>query len=194
MRRRVLTVWVVLAALVAVATVLEYRDVVASRSQRAEDERSLLPVSVADLGALELAVGGTLHRFERDATGAWFYHGAHAAGQPDHTHAPDPGMAERIDRAAAALGRTRIERRLDRGDGKAFGVTAPVMVVLAYRRGASQPLVQYAIGDVAPDTVSRYVDVVGGAGVVTIPTYQVDNLLALVDAATRATASGPSRR
>jgi hypothetical protein len=28
--------------------------------------------------------------------------------------------------------------------------------------------------------VSRYVDVVGGAGVVTIPSYQVDNLRELV--------------
>ena len=187
MRRRVATVWGVLGVLVTVVIVLEYRDVVASRSVRAGagDARMLLPLPVAQLGAIEIALSGTLHRFERDAGGAWFYHGAHAASERDHTHTPDPAMAERIERAVLAFGRARIERQLDRGDGKTFGVTTPAMIVLVYRPEARQPLVQYAVGDIAPDTVSRYVDVVGGPGVVTIPNYQIDNLLALVDAATR---------
>ena len=44
---------------------------------------------------------------------------------------------------------------------------------------------------VHPDTVSRYVDVVGAAsGVVTIPNYQIDNLLALIDSV----AGSPTRR
>jgi hypothetical protein len=30
--------------------------------------------------------------------------------------------------------------------------------------------------------VSRYVDMVGGAGIVTIPGYQIDNLLSLIAA------------
>jgi hypothetical protein len=64
-------------------------------------------------------------------------------------------------------------------------------VILLYRPSATQPLVQYAVGDVAPDTVSRYVDVVGAAsGVVTIPNYQIDNLLALIDSV----ATSPTRR
>jgi hypothetical protein len=82
----------------------------------------------------------------------------------------------------AAFGRTRIERQLARDrEAGAYGVTAPRIVILAYRRQESQPLVQYAVGDVAPDGVSRYVDVVGGPGIVTIPGYQIDNLLALID-------------
>jgi hypothetical protein len=36
------------------------------------------------------------------------------------------------------------------------------------------------VGHVAPDTVSRYVMVVGSPAVVTIPKYQIDNLLDLV--------------
>jgi hypothetical protein len=43
------------------------------------------------------------------------------------------------------------------------------MVILVYRAREAQPLAQYAVGDVAPDAISRYVDAVGGAGVVTIP-------------------------
>ena len=92
----------------------------------------------------------------------------------------------------SAFGRTRIERRVGRErDIAPYGLAAPKVVILVYRPGATQPLAQYAVGDVAPDTVSRYVDVVGGvAGIVTIPNYQIDNLLALVDAASGA----PARR
>jgi hypothetical protein len=59
-------------------------------------------------------------------------------------------------------------------------VAAPELVILAYRAGASQPLVQYAVGHVAPDTVSRYVLVVGRRTVATIPGYQIDNLRTLI--------------
>jgi hypothetical protein len=51
------------------------------------------------------------------------------------------------------------------------------------------------VGQVAPDTLSRYVMVVGRPTVVTIPNYQIDNLRALVHALSGASeqASGPSR-
>jgi hypothetical protein len=63
-------------------------------------------------------------------------------------------------------------------------------VILVYRPGQSQPLVQYAVGHLAPDTVSRYVTVVGHPVVVTIPAYQIDNLRDLVRALGAAPASG----
>src|SRR2546430_17394042 len=53
-----------------------------------------------------------------------------------------------------------------------------------------QPLAQYAVGDIAPDTVSRYVLIVGRSVVTTIPNYQIANVLALV----AAVASEPGRR
>jgi hypothetical protein len=65
-------------------------------------------------------------------------------------------------------------------DGPDYGVATPEVLVLVYRPHESQPLVQYAVGHVAPDTVSRYVMVVGRPVVITIPAYQIDNLLALV--------------
>jgi hypothetical protein len=183
-RSRVVVIWLVLAALLAVIAAIEYGDVVAERTRRAErDPRLLLPLPVDQLGAIEIADAGTLHRFERAAAGGWFYHGAHTGREGDHTHAVDPDASRRIEQALLALGRARIERQLPReGDGRAYGLAAPRVVVLAYRPGDRQPLVQYAVGDVAPDGVSRYVDIVGGPGMVTIPGYQVDNLLALVEA------------
>jgi hypothetical protein len=181
--RRVLLVWLALAAVLAVVVVLEYRDVIAARARRGGDADAgrLLPVPADQLFALEVADAGTRHRFERDAGGVWFYHGTHGAADAGHTHPADPDASRRIEQAVAAFGRARIERRIGRAaPGATYGVTTPKVVILAYRRDEAQPLAQFAVGDVAPDTVSHYVDIVGGAGVVTIPTYHVDNLLKLI--------------
>jgi len=176
-------VWLLLAILAAVIVVIEYADRrrEASETARLTDARLLLAAPVDELGAIEIADRGRLHRFERDATGAWFYHGIQTEAAAAHTHAPDPALAERIAHTFAALGRARIERQfpLDREAGL-YGVTTPDIVVLAYRRGQTQPLTQYAIGHIAPDTVSQYVMVVGRPVVMTIPKYQIDNLLDLV--------------
>ena len=188
---RVATVWVLLAALLVIVVAVQYRDRAASRHERAaRDPRMLVPVSVDELGAFEIADAGTLHRFERDARGAWFYHGVHGGNEASHTHEADAAMARRIEQTVAAFGRAKIERQFPRGnDARSYGLTAPRMVVLLYRPTAREPLVQFAVGDVAPDTVSRYVEVVGGAGVVTIPNYQIDNLRALIETVARA--AGP---
>jgi hypothetical protein len=180
-------VWLLLGVLIVAIVVTEYADRrrLASDSAGAADGRSLLPVPVDDLGAVEIADRGRLHRFERDAAGAWFYHGEHSGAAADHAHTTDPAAAARIERALSAFGRARIERRfpLD-GPGAAYGVATPEVLILAYPRNESQPLVQLAVGHVAPDTVSRYVMLVGTPAVLTIPKYQVDNLLALVEATT----------
>ena len=180
-RRGLVAVWVVLGVLVAAIAALEIADRRRATPGGESDARRLLPVPVEELGAIEIADRGRLHRFERDAAGAWFYHGAHGAAEGAHTHAGDPALAARIDRALAALGRTRIERRftLDR-NGAAYGLTPPEIVVLLYRPRQAQPLAQYAVGAIAPDTLSRYVMVVGRPEVVTIPNYQIENLQSLI--------------
>src|SRR6185295_8178261 len=110
-----------------------------------------------------------------------------------HTHDPDPARADRIAQAFAAFGRTRVERDFPLGrDGAAYGVAAPDLVILIYRPGQSQPLAQYAVGHLAPDTVSRYMTMVGHPVVVTIPAYQIDNLRALVQAVGGPPAPGAS--
>lgn len=185
MGRRVVAVWSLLAALVVLVVVIEYIDARAPRRGRGgdADARLLLPVPVDRLGALEVADAGTLHRFERDAAGVWFYHGVHGRAEGAHTHAVDPVAAPRIEAALAGFGRTRIERQLARPkDLQVYGLATPRTVILVYRPGEAQPLVQYAVGDVAPDTVSRYVEVVGSPDVVTIPSYQIENLLTLIGA------------
>ena len=181
-RPAVVAVWAVLAGLVLVIVALELRDAGRAPAGAAADLRLLVPVPVDELGAID--------RFERDAVGTWFYHGVHAAGEATHTHMPDLALAQLIERAVAAFARTRTERQfaLER-EAAAYGVATPDIIVLLYRPRQAQPLAQYAVGSLAPDTVSRYVMVVGRPLVVTIPGYQIDNLLALVQAAGATSAS-----
>jgi hypothetical protein len=112
----------------------------------------------------------------------WFYHGVHAQADAAHTHQTDQKAAQLIDRALQAFGRARTEQHLEGGDDKEFGVTAPETFIMAYRAKELEPIARYAVGDVAPDKVSRYVLIVGRSGVITIPNYQIQNLLDLIQA------------
>lgn len=154
--------------------------------------RMLLPAPIDQLGAIEIGYAGTLHRFERDSTGAWFYHGVHTGSEGAHAHAADASSAQRIESALAGFGRTRIEREFPIDtQSNPFGVTNPEMLILVYRPNELQPLAQYAVGDIAPDALSRYVLIVGSPAVVTIPNYQIENLLELIKAVGRKTDRGP---
>jgi hypothetical protein len=56
------------------------------------------------------------------------------------------------------------------------------MLILLYQPGQVEPLARYAVGDVAPDTYSRYVQRLGSQEVVTIANYQIQNLEQLIAA------------
>jgi hypothetical protein len=120
-------------------------------------------------------------------------HGVDVAAAEGHSHEAEPVLAERIAYAFAAFGRTRLERQFSfQAHANDYGVTTPAMLILVYWPNAMQPLAQYAIGDLAPDALSRYVLVVGSSTVVTIPNYQIDNLLALLEAVTGKSAAAPT--
>jgi len=191
LRRRTVLVWLVLLALVAVIGYLELADRAEQRAAAGDVEnaraRMLIPVPIEQVGAIELAYAAALHRFERDASGAWLYHGAHTGAEGVHAHQADPASAQRIEQAFGVLGRALTERSFELHSGNGYGVTSPNMLILVYRPNEMQPLVQYAVGDLAPDKLSRYVHAVGSKRVVTIPNYQIDNLLGLI----RAVAGSP---
>jgi hypothetical protein len=190
-RRRTLVVWLLLGALVAGIALIESRnrsrlpEDVAERRHGVEGSRLLLPAPVEELGVIELAYAGTLHRFERDATGAWFYHGVHAQAQAAHAHQTDQAQAQTIEKAFAALARTRMERQIELDvQTNTYGLRSPQMIVILYGKNSPVPMAQFAVGDVAPDGLSRYVLPVGGKYIVTIANYQIENLLGLIDAVT----------
>ena len=112
MSRRLIAVWLLCVAL-AVAIVLIERDrrITTSAPEGGRDERRLLPVEVAQLGAIEVMHKGTLHRFERDAVEDWFYHGIHTGSEQQHGHNADPAAAAQIQQAFTGFDRTRMERQ-----------------------------------------------------------------------------------
>lgn len=201
-RPRLMAVWGLLFVLVAGIVLMQRSSL--DQTRPVEDDghghssggRPLLPVPLEQIGAIELAHSGVMHRFERDAAGMWFYHGVHGAAQATHEHRPDPATAEHIGRALSMFARTRIERQftldpgafgrteaerpLARDPVRDYGVTTPSVLVLVYAPNTSQPLARYAVGDVAPDNLGRYLHVLGTSVVVTIAKYQIDNLLQLV--------------
>lgn len=184
MSRRLIAVWLLFVAL-AVAIVLVERQhrTATSASEGSRDERRLLPVEVAQLGAIEVMHKGTLHRFERDSAGAWFYHGIHTGSEQQHGHNSDPAVAAQIEKAFTGFGRTRMERQFPLNiQADEFQVTRPEIFIMVYQSKEAQPLARYAVGIVAPDGVSRYVLPVGSTYVMTIANYQIDNLLNLIQA------------
>ena len=189
-RSRLLIVWALFLVLAGVIAAIEYseRDVesASATSAVARDPRLLVPLPLAQVGAVEVSRGGISHRFERDSAGRWFYHGAHDGVHESHTHATNPATAERIDSALQGFDRARIERELPAEALDRYGLARPQMLILVYRPAEEAPLLQVAVGDVAPDGLSRYVMAAGGRAVYTIAKYQIDNLLELVRFATQA--------
>lgn len=186
-------IWSVLAVLVFIVAVLEIRD----RSSRPEAEEPtgpsmLMPAPMEEIGVIEIAVAGNLHRFSRDENNAWFYHGIHAGPQAAHEHVPDPVMSEKIAKFLAGLGRARIERRFELTDDDPFGVTKPEMIIMVYVSDLVKPTMRYSVGDLAPDELSRYVHIVGGSEVVSIPDYQIRNLLDLLKTVTAESLQTPA--
>ena len=178
---RLIAVWLLLTALTAAIVLIEMRDQAAGREDAPLDEPWLLPVEITRVDAIEVMNKGTLHRFERDAAGAWFYHGIHAEVAPEHAHTTDPEGAVRIEKALIGLSRARKERRFQlKPEADEFGVTRPEIFITVYRPKDPQPLARYAVGIVAPDNVSRYVLPVGSAEVVTIADFHIGNLLGLI--------------
>ena len=184
-RGKLAAVWLVLAALVAAIVLIERSDraTEANAPASARDERMLIPLAIEEVGAIEVAHNGSLHRFERDTSGAWFYHGVHTGNEQQHAHTSDPETAARIATALAGFGRARMERQFPLNvQNDEFGVTRPEIFVMVYRPRETQPLSRYAVGVVAPDKFSRYVLPVGSTHVITIPEFHIENLLSLIEA------------
>lgn len=189
-RGRLIVVWLVFVVLVGAVIIIERADLMApeedehGHGEHEEHEvRMLMPAPLAQLTAVEIGYDGALHRFERDVDGVWFYHTHDPDTEPaeNHEHQADAAFTQRIDLALAAFGRTRIERDFVLArDAEAYGIASPDVIILVYGAESDEPLAQYTIGDVAPDTFSRYVQAAGHDEVVTIPNYQITNLLDLI--------------
>lgn len=177
-RSRSKIIWGVLAVLLVMVAVIEFNDRSSppvrddGHGHSSSGPSMLMPAPMEEIDAIEIAAAGNLHRFSRDANNAWFYHGIHAGPEEVHEHVPDPVMSEIIGKSFGLLGRARIERRFELTDDDPFGVTKPEMIILVYVTDLVTPRIKYSVGDLAPDELSRYVHIVAGSGVVSIPGYK----------------------
>lgn len=186
MRPRIVIIWLFLLALVAAIGVIQYNDRTAPTAigVAPSESKMLLPMSMNEVGALEIFHGGKLHRFERDPSGNWFYH-AHGTAKPGdatHGHQTDTTQANVIAMTLRGFGRTQMEREFPRSNEAEYGLTAPEMFVLVYGKNTTQLLDKFTVGIIAPDGFSRYIATNTYPRVVTIANYQIENLLNLLKA------------
>jgi len=146
--------------------------------------RLLLPVSIAQIWAVELVYAGKLHRFERDGAGHWFLHvgqHSHAAGAP--AHVADPAKAPLIAAAFESFGETTIESASAAAAERArFGLDRPMLIALLYPRDSSTAVAKLEMGAAADGGFGRYAAIAPEAGIVTIPADVPQRLVELLQA------------
>jgi hypothetical protein len=187
MKNRAVWAWLVALALGATIAFVQFRD---SSSETDGDghspvasngARMLFPAPIEEVGAIEIVYAGQLHRFERDAKSAWLYHLDHPKTPSAHQHQSVESASEMINKALTGFGRTRLERQVPADKQRdSYGVNSPQMIVLIYGLGGTELLAQYAVGQVAPDTFSRYITRVGSDTVHTIANFHIELLEKLI--------------
>ncbi len=148
----------------------------------------LLPVSIAQIWAVELVSDGALHRFERDPAGLWFHHvGEHAHLPGGFVHKADPKLAPLIAAGLDALDRLPIAHRLDRHpDAAALGAAGlahPATIMLLYGRDSFGPVARVELGAAAADGSGRYARLGQGGALLTVPAAVEPPLAALLQLA-----------
>ncbi len=145
----------------------------------------LLPVSIAQVWAVETVAGGKLTRFERDAAGTWFRHtGQHTHAPGAKVHVADPAQAPLIDAAFRAFDQTSAEARVAPGGAAQlarYGLALPSLIVLFYARDSSTPLARLEFGAPA-DRLDRYARLAPNGPVVTVAEFEPRRLTELLQA------------
>ena len=143
----------------------------------------LVSTAYADWAALDTLSRGERLHFERNASGLWWRHDALATETADHLHPSDPAAAERIGQVLSTLSRARVERSLVNDPARlaAYGLANPALILLIHGRDG-RLLQTIELGDIAPDGLSRYVQVAQTRQVHTIPNYHASGLLSLLEA------------
>jgi hypothetical protein len=145
-----------------------------------------LPVSMAQIWAVEIVAGGKLTRFERDSAGNWFRHtGQHSHTANADTHIADPAQARVIAAALESLDTTAVETRVgrpaDAGQVAKFGLAFPPVIVFLYARDNSTAVARVEFGGAA-DSLDRYARLAPDGEVVTVAEFEVKRLTDLLKA------------
>jgi hypothetical protein len=198
-RSKLVIIWITVLALAALIFVKERQLAKSEEEPEGNRPKWLIPIALEEIGAIEVMRKGQLHRFERDDKGIWFYHGQQdVANTAEHAHRADPLAANTIAQAIAMFSRTRKEQPIPLQPGKdEYGVSRPDILIMVYNPKKSEPAARFSVGMVSPNGYSRYVLPVGANEAVTIPEYQITNLMAMIDAVSKnplPTSQAPSKK
>ena len=146
----------------------------------------LLPVSLAQVWAVEIVFAGKLTRFERDGAGEWFRHvGQHSHLGGTNVHVADPAQARMIGAAFEAFDEIAVETRVahdaDEAELTRFGLVFPPLIVLLYARDSSTALARLELG-AAADSFDRYARLAPHGDVVTVAEFEAKRLIELLKA------------
>jgi hypothetical protein len=145
----------------------------------------LLPVSIAQVWAIEILASGKLTRFERDAAGAWFRHtGQHTHAAGSTVHVADLTQAPIIDAAFRAFDAAAAEKRIGPADAlhlAQYGLALPTLIVLFYARDSSTRVARLEFG-VPADGLDRYARLAPDGPVVTVAEFEPRRLTELLKA------------
>jgi hypothetical protein len=145
----------------------------------------LLPVSMAQVWAIEIVTGGKLTRFERDPAGKWFRHlGQHTHAAGGNAHVADPAQATIIDAAFSGFDPAVAEAHVAPGDTAnlaRYGLALPTLIVLFYARDSSTVLTRLEFGAPA-DRLDRYARLAPDGAIVTVAEFEPRRLTELLRA------------
>jgi hypothetical protein len=146
----------------------------------------LLPVSMAQVWAVEIVAGGKLTRFERDSAGNWFRHtGQHSHSANADAHVADLTQARVIATALESLDAAPVETRVglasDAGQLAKYGLSFPPVIVLLYARDNSTEVARIEFGG-AFDSLDRYARLTPDGQIVTVAEFEVKRLTDLLKA------------
>ena len=145
----------------------------------------LLPVSMAQVWAVEIVFAGKLTRFERDPAGNWFRHvGQHSHAAGALAHVADPAQARMIDAALGAFDAATAEKRIGSAEPSGlarFGFDRPTLIALFYPRDSSTPLARLEFGAPA-DSLDRYGRLAPDGAVITVAEFEIKRLTELLRA------------
>jgi hypothetical protein len=148
----------------------------------------LLPVSIAQIWAVEIVSGGVLRRFERDPSGLWFHHtGQHVHLPGGFVHHADPTQAPLIAAEFDALDRLPLAATAaphpDAATLAAAGLVHPEAILLLYSRDSAGPVARVEFGKAVADGSGRWVRLQHGDRLLTVPAGSEKPLAALLQLA-----------
>ncbi len=155
----------------------------AAASSRSRD--LLLPVSMAQVWAVEIVTGGKLTRLERDAAGKWFRHlGQHTHAPGGEAHVADPAQAPIIDAALSGFDVAVAEAHVapaDVANLARYGLGLPTLIALFYARDSSTVLARLEFGAPA-DRLDRYARLAPNGAIVTVAEFELRRFTELLKA------------